>query len=89
MPVVLNKRTDYIPPDAVYGGRPSWPNGLGNPYRIGPDGSREEVVAKHKAAFLADLQWIEVVRRYKGRDWVCFCSPLLCHCDIYCEVANW
>ena len=31
MPKVLNKRTDTIPPDAVYVGRPSkW----GNPFRI-------------------------------------------------------
>lgn len=88
MPRVLNKRTDEIPPDAVYGGRPAWPQGLGNPYRIGPDGDRNTVAAKHKAAFLSDPVWVAVVKQYKGRDWACFCAPAPCHCDVYLEGAN-
>ena len=46
MPKVLNKRVDGIPPGAVYIGRPSvW----GNPFVIGKDGSRDDVIAKYEA----------------------------------------
>jgi len=43
MPKVLNKYKDGVPAGAVYIGRPSkW----GNPFVIGKDGDREEVIAK-------------------------------------------
>jgi hypothetical protein len=46
MPRVLNKKLDRIPPGAVYIG---WPGKWGNPFVIGRDGTREEVVAKYRA----------------------------------------
>ena len=46
VPRVLNKRTDRIPPDAIYCGRPS---PLGNPFIIGRDGTRDEVCDKYEA----------------------------------------
>ncbi len=46
MCAVLNKHAHGIPSGAQYIGRGSkW----GNPFRIGPDGSRAEVIAKHAA----------------------------------------
>jgi hypothetical protein len=42
---VLNKKRDGMPADAVYIGRPSkW----GNPFVIGRDGTREQVIAKYR-----------------------------------------
>lgn len=90
---VLNKRTDEIPDDAVYVGRPSkW----GNPFIIGRDGTREEVVAKYRKMLLWDiLPNNEDVRQddsffteIRGKDLVCWCSPLPCHADILLELAN-
>jgi len=88
MPKVLNKKTDNVPPDAVYVGRPSkW----GNPFIIGWDGTREEVIAKyveylmgteHTTGLLLDIHEL------KGKDLVCFCAPLPCHADILLELAN-
>ena len=49
---VLNKRVNGVPAGAVYIGRGSkW----GNPFRIGPDGDRAAVIAKHER-WLADQQ---------------------------------
>lgn len=45
MPVVLNKRRDGCPRGAAYIGRPSkW----GNPFVIGADGTRDEVVERYR-----------------------------------------
>lgn len=86
MPKVLNKHKDRIPPDAVYVGRPSkW----GNSYKIGRDGTREDVIAKY-------ADWLDgkVLRgeldldELQGRDLVCFCAPLPCHADVLLGLAN-
>ena len=80
MPKVLNKRTDKIPDDAVYVGRPSrW----GNPYKVGRDGTREEVIEKF-THFIVAFNLSEL----KGKDLVCWCAPLPCHADILLELAN-
>ena len=87
---VLNKRTDVIPPDAVYVGRPSkW----GNPYKIGKDGSRDDVIRLYRAALLAALNapnaWKEMrFQELQGHDLVCWCAPLPCHADVLMELAN-
>ena len=86
MPKVLNKRTDKIPPDAVYVGRPSkW----GNPFRIGKDSDRKEVIAKY-------ADWLDGMihngkldlNELQGKDLVCWCAPLPCHADVLLELAN-
>ena len=81
-PKVLNKRTDLIPKDAVYVGRPSkW----GNPYKVGRDGDRVEVIALYHFYLLqSGLDLTEL----RGKDLVCWCWPLPCHADILLELAN-
>ena len=70
--------------DAVYIGRGSkW----GNPYVIGTDGTREEVIAKFIAT--VDPTLIAKARtELRGRDLWCFCAPLACHGLFWLEVAN-
>ncbi len=79
---VLNKKTDEIPPDAIYVGRPSkW----GNPYKVGRDGERAEVIALYRHYLLrSELD----VNELRGKDLVCWCSPLSCHADVLLEEAN-
>ncbi len=86
MPHVLNKRTDLIPRDAVYVGRPSrW----GNPYRAGIDGSREEVIAKYRVWLTRHPHLVmDAKTLLQGRDLVCWCAPLPCHADVLLEIAN-
>jgi hypothetical protein len=81
MPKVLNKHTDEIPEDAVYCGRGS---PYGNPFAIGQQGSRKEVIERFKTEVLPYLD----VSALKGKDLVCFCKPKPCHCDLLLEKAN-
>ena len=85
MPRVLN-RYKHSAEGAVYIGRGSkW----GNPYVIGKDGTRAEVIAKHKADVEADPEYMEMIKReLKGRDLICFCAPHACHGDTYLAIAN-
>jgi hypothetical protein len=83
---VWNKRDKNCPKDAVYVGRPSkW----GNPYKIGINGTRSEVLLMYQV----DLE--DILKCYpwyldelKGKDLVCWCAPLPCHADILLELVN-
>lgn len=86
MPRVYNKHHKDAPADAVYVGRPSkW----GNPFVIGKDGTRVQVIKKYR-------DWIEtrgilqaeVKKELQGKDLVCWCTPAKCHADILLEIAN-
>lgn len=81
MPKVLNKKKDFIPPDAVYVGRGSpW----GNPYKRGEHGTRDEVIKLFVERVLPTLD----VSSLKGKDLVCFCAPKRCHADYILIKAN-
>ena len=88
MPKVLNRKDVSNPPNSVYIGRPSkW----ANPFIIGKDGTREEVIEKYKN-WLLETEWttglILDIGELRGKDLVCWCSPLPCHGDILLELAN-
>jgi hypothetical protein len=85
MPRVVNRYRDEGV-DGVYIGRPSkW----GNPFRIGPDGDREAVIAKYRAFLVSRPDLVDAVRReLAGRNLVCFCAPKACHGDVLLEIAN-
>ncbi len=89
MPKVLSKRTDTIPLDAVYVGRPSkW----GNPYKIGWQKhniywNRDDVILMYKKMIAEGFSATQLAE-LKGKDLVCWCSPLPCHADVLLELAN-
>jgi len=72
--------------DAVYIGRPSkW----GNPFVVGRDGSREEVISKYREWFELHYDLVQAAKdELAGRNLLCFCSPLSCHGDYLLKVAN-
>jgi hypothetical protein len=66
----------------VYIGRGSkW----GNPYVIGKDGNREEVIAKYEKSL---TNHAEIRSELKGKTLGCWCKPKKCHGDILLEIAN-
>lgn len=67
-------------------GRPSvW----GNPFRIGRDGTRAEVIEKFRAYLAARPDLIDRARReLRGRHLGCWCAPLACHGDVLAEIAE-
>lgn len=86
MPRVLNKHRGALTPHHVYIGRPTkW----GNPFIIGHDGTREEVVAKYEAWIRKQPALMAAARReLRGKDLACWCSPLVCHGDVLLKIAN-
>lgn len=86
MPKVLNIHRDGVPKNAVYIGRRSkW----GNPFVIGKDGSRDEVIEKY-LAWLGSRPDLILAAQHelRGRDLICFCAPERCHGDILLNIAN-
>ena len=91
MTTVVNKyKSDYD----VYIGRGSkW----GNPFHIGPDGNRADVIHKCKEWLLGHIpapdnsippSLEDVKRELTGKVLGCFCAPLACHGDIYVELCE-
>lgn len=69
----------------LYIGRPSkW----GNPFVIGRDGSRAEVIAKYRAWIVEQPALLNALDELRGRDLICWCAPLACHGDVLVELAN-
>ena len=69
----------------VYVGRPSkW----GNPFVIGRDGSRAEVIAKYRAWVIEQPELMRSLGELHGRNLVCWCTPQACHADVLIELAN-
>lgn len=80
--VVHCKKSSYD----VYIGRPSV---FGNPFVIGKDGSREEVVAKYEQWLLGQPELVAKVKaELKGKVLACWCAPLACHGDVLVRIAN-
>lgn len=72
-------------PFNVYIGRPSkW----GNPFEIGRDGTREEVVAKYESWLLTQPSLLASLSELCGEDLGCWCSPKPCHGDVLVRLAN-
>ena len=81
MKVVHCKREKYD----VYIGRPSkW----GNPFEIGKDGTREEVIAKYRKYILNQPDLMNSLDELQGKVLGCWCSPKACHGDTLLEFAN-
>ena len=69
----------------VYIGRPSkW----GNPFVVGKDGSREDVIKKYGIWLKGQDHLIKDIKELKGKILGCWCAPQACHGDILTNLAN-
>ncbi len=86
IPQVWNKRDRHTPPDAVYVGRPTkW----GNPFVIGKDGTRKQVISRYEDWVCAGIEVGDLnLAELRGKDLVCWCAPLACHGDVLLRLAN-
>lgn len=82
MTTVVHKRN----PHDVYIGRPSkW----GNPFVIGRDGTREEVIEKYRAWLNGRPELLAAIpTEIRGKRLGCYCYPRACHGDILKEIAD-
>jgi hypothetical protein len=69
----------------VYIGRPSkW----GNPFAIGRDGNREEVIEKFRKWIKTQKKLLKDLHELKGKRLGCFCAPLACHGHVLADLAD-
>ena len=69
----------------VYIGRPSkW----GNPFVIGKDGNREQVIEKYRRWVLGQPALMAALPELKGKTLGCWCAPHPCHGDVLVELAD-
>ena len=79
---VVNKYRDSYD---VYIGRGSkW----GNPFRIGIDGTREDVIKQYRDWIPTQPYLLNSLEELRGKTLGCFCSPQACHGDILVELLN-
>jgi len=74
------------PIGAVYIGRPSK---YGNPFEIGKDGTRAEVIAKYESWIINQPELLaEIQAELIGKNLACWCSLKPCHGDVLLKLAN-
>ena len=83
---VVNIRQDKCD---VYIGRGS---PFGNPFRIGRDGNREQVIELYrqmiKKRMLSDEEFADEVLSLRGKRLGCYCKPLACHGDVIVQLIE-
>ena len=86
MTSVVNIRRDKCD---VYIGRGS---PFGNPFRIGRDGSREQVIELYRQKIIkrmiSDELFVDEVMALRGKRLGCYCKPLACHGDVIVELIE-
>ncbi len=60
----------------------------GNPFRIGKDGTREEVLIRYKEYIRHAHNLIAALPELKGKTLGCWCKPQPCHGDVLAELAE-
>ncbi|NLG01739.1 MAG: DUF4326 domain-containing protein [Lentisphaerae bacterium] len=69
----------------IYIGRPSeW----GNPFEIGKDGTRQQVINKYREWIKSQPALMAKIPTLKGKTLGCWCYPRPCHGDVLAELAD-
>ena len=76
----------------IYIGRASPRKGLkasvwANPFKIGRDGTRAEVIAKYRAYLQTRPDLLAHLAELRGKRLACWCAPEPCHGDVRAELA--
>ena len=93
MTAVINIRHDrsvLADPDVV---RIDRATKFGNPYVIGRDGSRAEVIEKYREHLWREIHAghvsVEDLAALHGKRLACWCAPEPCHGDVLAAAARW
>ena len=79
---VVNKRDDFYDVDITRPGQ--W----GNPFFIGRDGTREEVIEKYREWIMTQPQLLTQLPMLKGKRLGCYCAPMPCHGNVLKEITD-
>lgn len=64
------------------------PSKWGNPFKIGRDGTRAEVIEKHYQYVCENAELMRNLCELEGKDLVCCCKPAPCHGDNYVKLLK-
>ena len=71
---------------------PQYSSNFANPYKIGKDGSREEILVKYKDYIVNklknDKELVMELLSLKGKNLGCWCCPERCHGEILLELID-
>jgi hypothetical protein len=82
---VKNEEFDVYSGRACYGHAESkW----ANPYRIGHDGTRLQVIAQYRDYVLNSPELVAALPELKDKILGCWCNPLPCHGDVLVELVK-
>ncbi len=59
-----------------------------NPFMIGQDGTRDEVIAKYRAWLATQPDLLAALPELRGKTLGCWCYPETCHGEILAELAD-
>lgn len=59
-----------------------------NPFIIGKDGTRKEVIKKYEQYILNNKKLIGEIHELKGKVLGCWCKPKKCHGDILVKIVE-
>lgn len=64
------------------------PGQWGNPFVIGRDGDRAEVIEKYREWIQTQPKLLLQLPLLKGKRLGCYCAPLACHGDVLIELVE-
>lgn len=79
---VVNRKYEHY--DVYIGRGGQW----GNPFKIGRDGTRAEVIEKYRKWIKTQPHLLSQLHILKGKRLGCWCKPLDCHGDILVKLIN-
>ena len=59
-----------------------------NPYKVGVDGTRDEVIDKYAEWLHAHPELLACLPELEGKVLGCWCAPERCHGDVLAEMVN-
>lgn len=60
----------------------------GNPYHLGEDGNRKEVIAKFEEKLIQSREMAAMLPNLRNKSLICHCKPKSCHGDVWFKYAN-
>lgn len=59
-----------------------------NPFKIGKDGTREQVIEKYRNYLSSNPQLLDCLYELRGKTLGCWCKPEACHGDVLVELLR-
>jgi hypothetical protein len=90
---VIHWRDRENAPGMIYVGRAVPRLGLpaspyANPFKIGPDGGRADVIQRYRSWILSRLDLLNQLPALRGRPLACWCAPEACHAHVLADLVD-